>query len=64
MTSVLINAPAGYYICYKSGTGRSVAFDKSFATEKWAQAYLDAKGRDCDPPTDFNQTMWVIRKDK
>ena len=56
MTSVLINAPVGYYICYKSGTGRTLAMSRSFATETWAQAYLERHGN--------VETMHVVRKEK
>ncbi len=40
MTTVNVNAPKGWYICYKSGTGHSIAHAKRFSTEADAQKKL------------------------
>jgi hypothetical protein len=47
MSTVDINAPTGWYITYKAGTGRSIAYGNTFATQESAQAVLDSLSQAC-----------------
>jgi hypothetical protein len=47
MSTVEINAPAGWYITYKSGSGRSIAYGQTFPTQEAAQKKLDSLSQAC-----------------
>jgi hypothetical protein len=47
MGTVNINAPAGWYITYKSGSGRSIAYGQTFPTQEAAQKKLDSLSQAC-----------------
>jgi hypothetical protein len=42
MSTVNIGAPAGWYITYKSGTGRNIAYGQRFPTEQAAKKKLES----------------------
>jgi len=52
MSTVTIPLDPGWYITYKSGNGRALAWPSRFATETQAQSKLDELG--------LNETMHVI----
>jgi hypothetical protein len=63
-TVVIVSKPPGWYIAYKRGDGRVIAYPTTFATKELAQRKLDEAGKNVTPPTDFNSFMHVVEVGK
>ena len=38
---VTLSVPVGWYICYKSGTGRAIAYSGTYATREAAERVIE-----------------------